>query len=81
MFDPVGNHFDGQSFCVADRLLARLPVSHHAGEFECFSDPAAVIFPVDLNAKVHASIVRRAALYRGLEGHVSAAAFHSVETS
>jgi hypothetical protein len=59
MLDPVGDYFDGQSFGVADGLLARLPVGHHAREFKGLGNPATVIFPIDLDGKVHPSILSR----------------------
>jgi len=57
VLDPIGDHLDGQPLGVADGFLARLPVGHHAGEFQRLGNPAAVIFPVDVNGKVHHSIV------------------------
>jgi hypothetical protein len=57
MFDPVSDHLDGKSFGIADGFLASLPVGHHAREFQGLGNPAAVIFPVDLDGKVHPYIV------------------------
>lgn len=62
--DPIGNHLDGQSLRVADGLLARLSIRHNARKFQRFSNPAAVVFPVDLYGKVHCYIVRRAVLLK-----------------
>src|SRR5579883_1286615 len=53
VLDPICNHLDGQPLGVADGILARLPVGHYSGEFQRLGNPAAVIFPVDLNGKVH----------------------------
>jgi len=59
--DPAGDRLDGQSFGVADGFLARLPVGPDAGQFQCLGNPAAVIFPVELNGKVHPFIARPSA--------------------
>lgn len=57
MLYPVGNHFDGEPFRIADRLFARRPVRHDPGQFQRLGNPAPVIFPIDLYGKVHPYIV------------------------
>jgi hypothetical protein len=57
MLDPVGNHFDGEPFRIADRLFARRPVRHDPGQFQRLGNPAPVIFPIDLYGKVYPYIV------------------------
>jgi hypothetical protein len=62
MLDPIGDHFDGESLRVADGSLAPVPVTHNARQFQSLGNPAAVIFPVEFDGKVHRFIVRLASL-------------------
>ena len=63
VFDSIGDHLNGEPFGITDSFLARLPVSHDAGQFQRLRDPATVIFPIELNRKVHSLIVRQAGFY------------------
>ena len=69
MLDSVRDHFDGEPFAAADGLFTRLPVSHDAGEFQNLRDPSAVVFPIDLNRKVHFLMVRQIPHYSCMLRH------------
>jgi hypothetical protein len=55
--DAVGDYFDRETLCVADCFFPSLPVTHHARKFECFCDPAAVFFAVQVDGQFHSFIV------------------------
>ena len=44
--NAVSYDFDGEALSVADRLIASLPVTHHAGKLKGIGDPAAVFLPI-----------------------------------
>ena len=57
MLDTIRDHFDSEPFGVADRLFGRRPVRHDARQFQRLGNPPSVILPIELNGKMHASIV------------------------
>ena len=59
MGNPVGDHLDREALGAADRAVAGLAVTHHPGQFEGFSDPAAVFLAVQLNRQIHSFIILR----------------------
>ena len=55
--NAVGNDFDSEALSVADRLITRLPVRHHARKFQRIGDPAAVFLPLQVNRQLHPLII------------------------
>src|SRR5579871_183366 len=55
MRDLIGDCFDRQLLCVADRFLACCAVGHDAGQFKGFGDPATVGLAVEFNRHDHFS--------------------------
>lgn len=49
----IRDDLDGESFGVADRLFARLPVAHDTWQLEGLGNPAAVVFTIQLNGQLH----------------------------
>ena len=43
MLDAVGNDLDREAFSIADRLTARLAVTHHPRKFSCLGDPSVSV--------------------------------------
>lgn len=57
MSDAVSDHLDRKPLGVADCLVAGLPVTHHSGQLQRFSDPAAIVLPIQLNGQLHCPII------------------------
>ncbi len=53
MSDAVGDDLDGQTFGIADGLIASLAIAKNARQFQGFGDPASIRFPVQLYGQLH----------------------------
>lgn len=57
MLDPIGDDLDGQLFRAADGLFARRAIGHDPGQFERLRNPAAILFAIEFNGKIHPSSI------------------------
>lgn len=60
MLNPISDDLDSKPLSVADGFLTSLPVRHDARQFERLRDPAAVVFSIEFNGKLHSFILRLA---------------------
>jgi hypothetical protein len=65
--DAVSDDLKGEALDITDRVVTRLPVTHHAWQVEDLRDPPAVFLPSEFNRHVHYS--------RSTEQHLRYTAF------
>jgi hypothetical protein len=59
MRDAIRDDLNGEALRIADGLLARGSVTHHARYLEDLRDPPAVIFAVEFDGERHDPMIPR----------------------
>ncbi len=68
MRDPILNSFNRQTFHVSHCLVTSFAVTHNTREFQDFGDPPTVVFPIQVNREIHASMISKSLGTKGRPG-------------
>jgi hypothetical protein len=56
--DAIGNHLNGKTLRIADRLISGVAVAHYAWQFDRLRDPTSVFLPIKFDRQFHPFIIR-----------------------